>query len=98
MSTVICCIRMWSPQIAALLLLFAVISIPGDAVKFPLIFRGVSECIQKQCSRKINACQERHGAALTGELKGCIAKSCKQDMISCVDWRNRVWTKGVVAA
>ncbi|XP_036435672.1 uncharacterized protein LOC118814118 [Colossoma macropomum] len=85
---------MCSTRAAVLLLLFAVICIPGESVKFPVFFTEVSDCIERQCSEKIDACQERYGEALTGPLRGCIAKNCKGATISCLDWI----VQGILAA
>ncbi|XP_036435529.1 uncharacterized protein LOC118813983 isoform X2 [Colossoma macropomum] len=84
---------MCSTRAAVLLLLF-VISIPGEAVKFPVLFGEISDCVQRQCSEKIDACQERYGEALTGQLRDCIANNCKGAMVSCMDWI----FQGIVAA
>ncbi|KAL7884495.1 hypothetical protein AOLI_G00072650 [Acnodon oligacanthus] len=77
------CTRMCSTRTATLLLLFAVICIPGEAV-FPEMSEEVSECIERECFDKIVVCQELYGEELTGPLKGCIAENCKGAVIRCM--------------
>ncbi|XP_036433994.1 uncharacterized protein LOC118812993 isoform X2 [Colossoma macropomum] len=74
---------MCSTRAAVLLLLFAVICIPGEAV-FTLLSVELTECLQSQCVEKTYACQKRYGLGLTGEVKGCVAESCKGDVIRCM--------------
>ncbi|XP_072537364.1 uncharacterized protein [Salminus brasiliensis] len=81
---------MWSSQTAALLLLFAVlIPVPGEGVEFPGLIKEISVCVKDRCSEEIEACEERHGEDLTDQLKGCVAKSCRGSLISCMDWISR---------
>ncbi|KAI4897162.1 hypothetical protein NFI96_015206 [Prochilodus magdalenae] len=49
---------MWSTRVTALLLLFAMISIPGDAVKFPFVFGEASETIKKEVADSYFHCLE----------------------------------------
>ncbi|XP_066500751.1 uncharacterized protein [Hoplias malabaricus] len=71
---------------AALLLVFALGSIPGGAVEFPHLHSRISDCIKDQCSEMIDDCQQRHGEALTDQLKGCVAVRCKEEMFDCMNW------------
>ncbi|XP_066500854.1 uncharacterized protein [Hoplias malabaricus] len=71
---------------AALLLVLAVISVPGGAVDVPQLFTEIPDCMKGYCSEMIGVCRRRHGDALTDELKGCVAESCIQDILGCVDW------------
>ncbi|XP_066500913.1 uncharacterized protein [Hoplias malabaricus] len=74
------------PHPATLLLVFAVIYIPGGAAYVPELFRNIPDCLRGHCSEMIDFCRQRHGDALTDQLKGCIAKSCTQDIRDCVMW------------
>ncbi|XP_066500624.1 uncharacterized protein [Hoplias malabaricus] len=68
-ETVTCWIRMYVSHPTTLLLVFAVVSIPGGAVEFPLLYLELSDCIKDQCSEMIDDCQQRHGEALTEQLR-----------------------------
>ncbi|XP_066500625.1 uncharacterized protein [Hoplias malabaricus] len=71
---------------AALLLVFAVTSIQVGAVEFPVLFRNILGCIKDQCSEMIDDCQQRHGEALTEQLRGCVAEGCTKKIFDCTDW------------
>ncbi|XP_049341749.1 uncharacterized protein LOC125806092 [Astyanax mexicanus] len=77
---------MWTPQAAVPLLLLVMIPVPGESVKFPMLLETISDCVTTQCSMKIQACEKLHGEAPTPQLKGCVAKSCRETMIGCMDW------------
>ncbi|XP_066499301.1 uncharacterized protein [Hoplias malabaricus] len=34
----------------------------------------------------IKICRQRHGSALTDQLKGCVAENCEEDLLQCVEW------------
>ncbi|KAL6459392.1 hypothetical protein MHYP_G00328640 [Metynnis hypsauchen] len=74
---------MCSTRTAALLLLFAAISIPSEAV-FPMMSEEVSECIERECFDKVVVCLEQYGEDLTSPVKGCIAENCKGPAIRCM--------------
>ncbi|XP_037391801.1 uncharacterized protein LOC108414588 isoform X1 [Pygocentrus nattereri] len=84
---------MCSTRTAALLLLFAAISIPSEAF-FPVMSKEVSECIEMGCFDKIVVCMEYYGEDLTGPLKGCIVENCKGAVIHCM----KGVIQGIVAA